>query len=156
MQPPETAAGGQRNGRAIIRVLLVCEYPHALSLFQRRLERNGCQCQRANSETDVARLLDQQQFDIVLSTKSMRGDITGGLSTILSDSQANLFCALPVEEGCLWLPVLRNGKECFGRPALRPSEFASELDEIVGEIRTQRDDEIRGRYVVRMEAGHGA
>jgi hypothetical protein len=120
----------------VVKVLLVSETPHAFSSSQRRLEKNGCQCQFASSKCEVARLLVEEHFDIVLSTRNMRGGNTDSLRAMLAGSHASFFFALPVEEGCLWLPVLRNGKGCFGTPALRPSEFASELDKIVDEIRT--------------------
>lgn len=118
---------------ARVKVLLVGDSPQAFSLSQRRLEKNGCRCQFAASE-EVAGLLHREQFDLVLSIKRTNGS-TRNLAAMLSGSRASLFCALPVEEGCWWLPILRHGKACFGGPAMRPSEFVSELDALVAEIR---------------------
>jgi hypothetical protein len=54
---------------------------------------------------------------------------------LLSGSRITLFYALPVEEGCWWVPVLRIGDECIGEPALRPHEFSIVLDVIVKELK---------------------
>jgi hypothetical protein len=40
------------------------------------------------------------------------------------------FLCLLVENGCFWLPAIDGGKECLGWHALRPSEFASALEEM--------------------------
>jgi hypothetical protein len=59
---------------------------------------------------------------------------TESLGALLSGSRTTLFYALPVENGCWWVPILRVGEECFGVPALRPTEFAGALDEVLEQI----------------------
>ena len=42
-----------------------------------------------------------------------------------------MFQLLRVENGCWWLPVIRNGVDCVGTSAFSPKEFTSVLAEIV-------------------------
>lgn len=57
------------------------------------------------------------------------------LMTLLAGFPVNMFHLLPVEEGCWWLPVLRNGAHCLGMPALRTKEFNRALAVMIREIR---------------------
>jgi hypothetical protein len=54
---------------------------------------------------------------------------------LLSGSRSTLFYALPIEKGCWWVPILKAGEECFGAPALRPTEFAKALDKVLEQIK---------------------
>jgi hypothetical protein len=54
--------------------------------------------------------------------------------------------------GCRWVPLLRLGEECFGAPALRPSEFAHALVVALKEIRTARKRKKRITALQRGEA----
>jgi hypothetical protein len=119
-----------------VEVLLVGDGPQVFSLSQGRLERKGCRCHFAKSQRKLEELLNQKQFDIVLTMPRIEGSSTDWLGAALSGSRATLFYVLPVEVGCWWVPVLRVGAECFGAPALRPREFSEALDGIVDEIRT--------------------
>jgi len=80
-------------------------------------------------------MLGQRQFDLVLSLLTGRGTSSSSLAGLLRGSSTTLFYALRLEVGCWWVPLLRLGEECFGAPALRPSEFGNTLDEILKEIR---------------------
>jgi hypothetical protein len=118
-----------------VAVLLVGDSPQAFSLCQQRLERKGCHCHRASSNHDLKALLTRKQFDIVLAIHPIERNTKNGLALLLSGSRITLFYALPVEEGCWWVPVLRIGDECIGEPALRPHEFSIVLDVIVKELK---------------------
>ena len=120
---------------SVIRVLLIGDSPQLFLPCQRRLERNGCECEFAECERTAWEMLCHRQFDLVLSLHSSRGSSCPSLGVLLSGSPTTLFYALRVEAGCWWVPMLRLGEECFGVPALRPSEFASALDEVLKEIR---------------------
>lgn len=122
--------------KGIVEVLLVADSPQMFSLSQRQLERKGCRCHFATSQRALEELLNQRQFDIVLTVHRIEGSSTDWLGAALLGSRATLFYALPVEVGCWWVPVLRVGTDCLGAPALRPREFSDLLNEIVHEIRT--------------------
>jgi hypothetical protein len=119
----------------VIRVLLVGDSSQLFFLHQKHLERNGCECNFADCERAAWEMLGQRQFDLVLSLHTSRGTSRPCLAVLLSGSPTTLFYALRVEVGCWWVPLLRLGEECFGAPALRPSEFADALDEVLKEIR---------------------
>ncbi len=121
--------------KSSVEVLLVGDGPQVFSLTQRQLESKGCRCHFANSQRGLRELIDQKQFDIVLTMHRIEGASTDWLGAALSGSRTTLFYMLPVEVGCWWVPVLRVGAECFGSPALRPREFSDGLDRIVDEIR---------------------
>jgi len=122
------------NETAQIRVLLVGDSTEVFSSCRRRLVASGCHCEFAECEREVWNVLQQRQFDIVLSVhRGRRG--TESLGALLSGSRTTLFYALPVEKGCWWVPILKVGEECFGAPALRPTEFANALDEVLEQIK---------------------
>ena len=123
------------NETAQIRVLLVGDSPEAFSSCRRRLEASGCHCEFAECEREVWKVLAQRQFDIILSVHRGRRSRTESLGALLSGSRTTLFYALPVEKGCWWVPILKVGEECFGAPALRPTEFANALDEVLEQIK---------------------
>src|SRR5580693_2104287 len=89
-----------------VRVLLVGDSPNMFSSCRRRLETNGCHCEFAECEREVWNVLEQRQFDIVLSVHRRRHSRTGGLGALLSGSRTTLFYALPIETGCWWVPIL--------------------------------------------------
>jgi hypothetical protein len=64
------------NETAQIRVLLVGDSPEAFSSCRRRLETIGCRCEFAECEREVWNVLEQRQFDIVLSVHRGRGSRT--------------------------------------------------------------------------------
>ena len=126
---------GMLDEKGGVEVLLVGDGPQVFSLSRRQLERKGCRCHFARSQRRLEELLHQQQFDIVLTMPRIEGSSTDWLGAALSGSHATLFCVLPVEVGCWWVPVLRVGAECCRAPALRPREFFDALTGIVDEIR---------------------
>jgi len=122
--------------KGTVQVLLVADGPQVFSLSQRQLESKGCRCDFAKSQRVLGELLNEKQFDIVLTVHRLEGSSTDWLGAALSGSRTTLFYALSVEVGCWWVPVLRIGTDCFGAPAMRPREFSDVLNEIVHEIRT--------------------
>jgi hypothetical protein len=130
----------------MIRVLLIGDSPQLFFLYQKHLERNGCECEFAECERLAWDMLGQRKFDLVLSLHTSRWTNRPSLAVLLSGSPTTLFYALRVEVGCWWVPLLRLGEECFGAPALRPSEFANALDDVLKEIRvdaTRRGNPVR-------------
>ena len=121
---------------SVIRVLLVGDSPQLFFVYQKHLERNGCECEFVESEHEAWEMLGQREFDIVLSLHANRGSNSPRLAVLLSGTQTTLFYALRLEVGCWWVPLLKLGEECFGAPALRPSEFANALEGVLKEIRT--------------------
>jgi hypothetical protein len=48
-------------------------------------------------------------------------------------SDASIFYAYPVENGCWWVPVLLSGEDCYGSPAFRTDQLLAELEHILSE-----------------------
>jgi len=120
----------------MIRVLLVGDSPQLL-IYKKHLMRNSCKCEIAECERAVWEMLAQRQFDLVLSLHTGQGTRSPSLVELLSGSPTTLFYALRVEVGYWWVPILRLGKECFGAPALRPSEFSRAINEVIEETKAE-------------------
>jgi len=116
-----------------INVLVVGESPRLFSSF-RRLERLGCECHFAESHREVSALLSHTKLDIVLSLYTQ--ERLSQMMALLAGLRVSMFYMLPVEEGCWWLPVLRNGENCLGTPAIHTTEFTYVLIEIIKGITT--------------------
>ena len=48
-------------------------------------------------------------------------------------SDASIFYAYPVENGCWWVPVLLSGEDCYGSAAFRTDQLLAELEHILRE-----------------------
>ena len=116
-----------------ISVLVVGDYPHLFSPFQ-TVEKARCQWHFAKSHKEVSELLTHTALDIVFSIYSHQSHAE--MMALLAGLRVSMFYILPVEEACWWLPVLRNGENCFGAPAFRSREFCYVLAEIVRSINT--------------------
>jgi hypothetical protein len=116
-----------------INVLVVGDFPRLFSSL-RRLEKLGCECHFAESDREVSALLSHTKLDIVLSLYTDQR--LSPMMALLADLRVSMFYMLPVEEGCWWLPVLRNGENCLGSPAIRTTEFTYVLIEIIKGIAT--------------------
>ena len=116
-----------------ISVLVVGESPRLFSSF-RRLERLGCECHFAESHREVNALLSHTKLDIVLSLCTH--ERLSQMMALLAGLRVSMFYMLPIEEGCWWLPVLRNGENCLGTPAIHTTEFTYVLIEIIKGITT--------------------
>lgn len=111
---------------------MVGECPHLFIFPRSPLGRVGCHCYFASSHREVRKLLSRTKFDIVLSLNTYQS--LSKLTHLLTGLRISMFHMLLVEEGCWWLPVVRNGKDCLGDPAMSPQEFTYVLAEVVREI----------------------
>lgn len=118
-----------------LRVLLIGNSAGRYSPMSNRLTKRGCECRFAISFQEVSLLLHNHTFDLVLSPTRLKDNSLYSLINLLGESQTTMFYSQAVEDGCWWLPALRWGTDCFGTPAIRPSEFMTVLDETIGEIR---------------------
>jgi len=102
---------------------------HARSLVY-RLELWGFRCHSAETLNEALDLLSSHPIDLVLSNTQLSDGTGFRLLMALAGLPVTAFLCLPVENSCFWLPAIDAGKECLGLPALRPSEFASALEEV--------------------------
>jgi len=111
-------------------VLLVGQSFHSAQALTDRLHRWGFRCHFAGDMRAASHLLSAHPVDLVLSNTHLSDGTGFGLLAALTGLPVTAFPCLPVENSCFWLPAIDGGKECLGLPALRPSEFASVLEEM--------------------------
>ena len=111
-------------------VLLVGQSFQGAQALTDRLQRWGFRCHFASSMRTACEVLSSVRVDVVLSNTHLSDGTGFGLLGALLGLPVTAFLCLPVEKGCFWLPAIDAGKECLGLPALRPSEFASALEEM--------------------------
>ena len=112
-------------------VLLVGQTINRSRALTDRLRRWGFRCRFAKNARAASDLLNSDPVDLVLSEAHLSDGSGFGLLVALAGLPITAFVCLPVENSCFWLPAIDDGKECLGLPALRPSEFASVLEEMV-------------------------
>jgi response regulator RpfG family c-di-GMP phosphodiesterase len=111
-------------------VLLVGQSFHGAQSLTERLNGWGFKCRVAGSMRAASDMLVTHPVHLVLSNTLLPDGTGFGLLEALAGRQVTAFLCLPVENSCLWLPAIDDGKDCLGAPALRPSEFASALAEM--------------------------
>jgi response regulator RpfG family c-di-GMP phosphodiesterase len=115
-------------------VLLVGQNFHNAHTLTDRLRRRGFRCHFVSNLREASDLLSSRPVDLVLSNTHLPDGTGFGLVGVLAGLPVTVFLCLPVENSCFWLPAIDVGRECLGSPALRPSEFASALDEMASRL----------------------
>jgi CheY-like chemotaxis protein len=108
-------------------VLLVGQSFHGAQSLTERLNGLGFRCRIATSMRSASNLLTAHSIHLVLSNTILPDGTGFSLLEILAGLPVTAFLCLPVENSCLWLPAIDEGKACLGMPALRPAEFSSAL-----------------------------
>jgi CheY-like chemotaxis protein len=111
--------------------LLVGQSFHSAQALADWLKRWGCRCHFARNMREASGVLRSRPVDLVLSNTHLPDGSGFGLLMTLAGLPVTAFLCLPVENSCFWLPAIDSGQACLGLPALRPSEFASALQEMV-------------------------
>jgi hypothetical protein len=114
-----------------VNVLLLGEDAKSWSYLRQRLEKLSCRCWLAESPEQFATLLETHVFHLVLST--CRAHRASRIARLLDRVSCSVFCCYPVKDSCWWLPLVGQQHKSVGAPALRPSEFATEVDRVIGE-----------------------
>ncbi len=109
------------------KILLVGESLNQHSHLADLLTNWGGECRFATSHKEACDLLGQQAFELVLSEMHPMDGSVLRMIPLLEGSPTSLFCFHPIEDSCLWMPVVERGQSCWGAPALRPGEFARVL-----------------------------
>jgi len=112
-------------------VLLVGQNLHSAGALTDRLQRWGFRCHVAPNLRTACDLLSSHPVNLVLSNTHLPDGTGFRLLGALAGLPVTVFRCLPVENSCYWLPAIDGGKDCLGLPALRPSEFARGLEEMV-------------------------
>jgi hypothetical protein len=117
-----------------VKVLIIGVNSDSFLFDRASLEEARCECYFAGSHEEIARVVMHTGVDIVLGLNALQG--LSLLMPLLASSRVSMFSRVTVEEGCWWLPVLRNGENCLGAAALRPREFSQVFRQILEGIIT--------------------
>ena len=109
------------------KVLLVGETSKGSTQLMNWLYKRGCQCHFAMSCQEACSLISHTQFDLVLSQYQLPDRTAFPMLDWLAGSPATLFLSTPVENGCLWLPMLERGERCVGASLLRSNDMPEAL-----------------------------
>lgn len=118
-----------------VRVLLLGESAKISSHLLLHLEQRGCHCWFATSAEQGIALFNKYKFHLILGTSPMHQATR--MISLLGRSSCSVFYAHAVEDGCWWLPLMKDGQKCLGAPAVRPGEFVCVLDQTLKEIRVK-------------------
>jgi len=111
-------------------VLLVGHNFYSAQALTERLRRWKFRCHFAGNKRAASDLLRTHPVDLVLSNTLLPDGTGFGLLAAFAGLPVTAFLCFPVENSCYWLPAIDSGKECLGLPALRPSEFATAIEEM--------------------------
>jgi PleD family two-component response regulator len=111
-------------------VLLVGQSFQAAHLLTDRLHKWGFRCHFAGELHSACIILSSVRVHLVLSDTHLPDASGAELLGVLVGLPVSAFLCVPLESSCFWLPAIDAGIECLGMPALRPAEFASELEDM--------------------------
>jgi response regulator RpfG family c-di-GMP phosphodiesterase len=109
-------------------VLLVGQNFRRAQTLTERLHRLKFRCHFAPNARTATDFAASHPVDLVLSNTHLPDSSGYCMLMKLSSLPVSAFLCFPVENSCLWLPALNDGKRCLGLPALRPPEFAKALE----------------------------
>jgi hypothetical protein len=95
------------------------------------LEKFGSELFFVAPQTVTSEYVRRGAYNLILLDSTVPPEQRRKLASELIGSDASIFYTFPVENGCWWLPALRQGQDCLGTPAFRRNEFPLELERIL-------------------------
>ena len=111
-------------------LLLVGEQFRAAPVMAERLQDWGFVCQIVPTLEAARKALRSEPVDVVLSQERLPDGTGFQLVSALSGLPVTAYVCVSLEDGFLWLPALEGGRDCWGKPAIRPSALAHALQAI--------------------------
>ncbi len=121
------------------KILLVATSPADVTALTTRFKRWECEIQFASSCAEAIELVRTKPFDLVLSEFKLSGGGSSPLAESLLGSNSTLIYSYPVETRCWWLFAVKNGRSCWGSPALRTEEFLTFVEDFLTVIRLRQE-----------------
>jgi two-component system, OmpR family, response regulator MtrA len=109
-------------------VLLVGNCARRSSVLGRHLLKRGCNVSLAARKKDAVELLQQRQFDVVLSGFRLPDGTAYELMEALRGTDSTMFFSFAVEDSCWWITALLQGQDRSEEAGMRPREFTKVLD----------------------------
>lgn len=96
------------------------------------LEKFGSELFYVTPQAVTSEYVRNGEYNLILLDSTVSPEQRRQLASELLGSDVSIFYTFPVENGCWWLPTLRQGQNCHGAPAFRRNEFPFELERILG------------------------
>ena len=112
------------------KILLIAESPMGVSFLAARLKKWACEIHFASSCKEASAFLSTQRYDLVLSEFRLRDGSAYPLADLLLGSNTTLVYSYSVENGCWWLPAVKDGRSSWGSLAMQPSEIIGFLEAV--------------------------
>jgi hypothetical protein len=119
-------------------VLLVGRSLSWESSVLKSLAKFGSELSFAAPKTVTSKYAKKGGYDLILLDSTVSPEQRRQLASELAGSTVSIFYTFPVENGCWWLPTLREGQDCHGAPAFRRNEFPLELERLLRDQTTAR------------------
>ena len=117
-------------------VLLVGRNGSWGSSVLKSLAKFGSELSFAAPKTVISKFVKKGGYDLILLDSTVSPEQRRQLASEVAGSRISIFYTFPVENGCWWLPTLRDGQDCHGAPAFRRNEFPLELERLLREQTT--------------------
>ena len=108
-------------------ILLVGKRTGSASCSAQFLEKCNLAQASAGTIVEAQEQIRKNHFDFILAEPELSDGAGMSLKDSLLGSRASLYVSFPVRDGCWWLPVVCDGKDSLGKPALRPAEMVGVL-----------------------------
>jgi hypothetical protein len=95
------------------------------------LQTCGCDVSSAASFQQAAEMLSTRRFALVLSEFILSDFTASRLTPLLRGAATTMFFSHAVEDDFWWMLVLYRGKDLWGEPAMRETQFKAFLDNIL-------------------------
>jgi hypothetical protein len=99
--------------------------------LQSALKELGCDFSFAPSLPATITIARSGSYALLLLDSTVPVAIRKELVSRLAGSGTTVFQLFPVENGCWWLPVMRQGEDSFGSPGFRTKELRVELGRLL-------------------------
>ena len=120
------------------KILLIAGSSAGMSFLGTRLKKWACEIHFASSCREANASVSKQRFDLVISEFRLWDGSPYPLAGLLLGSDTTLVYSYLTENGCWWLPAVKNGESVWGSLAMKPSEFIGFLDTTLKEIRSRQ------------------
>jgi PleD family two-component response regulator len=127
---------------SVVTILLVGDSAPDISLLRNQLRMLGCAVSFVTSCEAALRTLAERKFDLVLAEFLLPDATAYQLLRPLSGTRTTLFFCVSVENDSLWIPILEEGRDRLGSPAVQPARFAKALRDVVVRKRANRREEL--------------
>jgi DNA-binding NtrC family response regulator len=132
--------GPMKNGRG--KILLVGSRV-AGSSFVQGLSRLNYECKSSATLGEAMQLLKAEPFEMVLAQVRLEDGSGSTLMGPVVKSGGDLFLHMAVQNGSVWMPAVRNGRDCWGASALKPGDFKRQL---ASAARSERSRELARQF----------